>query len=267
MPSTSELCNDLEDEHESVDRVVADLGPKQWDQPTPAAGWDVRDTISHLCFFDEAATLAIEDPTGFEEWREDLVANMSRGSTPDVDIGRDLANDVGLLDRWRHSRDRFVEVATAAGAEPQPRRVAWFGPPMSLPSFVTARIMETWAHGVDIRDALDLPLLPDASTRRLKHVCHLAYGARAFTFAAHGVADPGDPVRFEVSGPDGSTWTWGPEEADQRITGTALDIALVFTQRRHPARTSVRAHGSTAETWLSIAQAFAGPPTITPEDR
>ena len=267
MPSTSELCSDLQAEHESLERIVADLSPKLWGRPTPAAGWDVRDTISHLCFFDEAATLAIEDPPGFEKWREELVGNMARGSTPDVDMGRDLRNDVRLVDRWSHSRHRFVEVATAAGNLPTPRRVTWFGPPMSLPSFVTARIMETWAHGVDIRDALDEPLLPQAGTGRLRHICHLAYGARAFTFAAHNVADPGDPVRFEVSGLDGSAWTWGPDDADQWVTGTALEMALVFTQRRHPARTSVRAHGATAETWLSIAQAFAGPPTVTPEDR
>ncbi|HEX4864560.1 MAG TPA: TIGR03084 family metal-binding protein [Acidimicrobiales bacterium] len=267
MPSIAELCDDLRQEHESLDRVVGNLSPRQWDQPTPAAGWDVRDTISHLCFFDEAATLAIEDPPGFEKWRDELVGNMSGGSTPDVDIGRELGDNQLLLGRWRQSRERFVEIAGAAGAGPKPPRIAWFGPPMSLASFVTARIMETWAHGVDIRDGLDLALTPDADSSRLRHVCHLAYGARAFTFAAHGVPDPGDPVSFEVSAPDGSTWTWGPEDAVERITGTALEIALVFTQRRHPSRTSVRARGATAETWLSIAQAFAGPPTVTPEDR
>ena len=211
--------------------------------------------------------MAIEDPPAFERWRDELVEIMGRGSTPDVDLGRDLVDSSRLLERWRRSRDRFVDVAAAAGAESKPPRVTWFGPPMSLASFVTARIMETWAHGVDVRDALRRPLVPEAESPRLRHVCHLAHGARAFTFAAHGIADPGDPVRFEISAPDRSAWSWGPEDAEQRISGTALEVALVFTQRRHPSRTSVKAQGAAAESWLSIAQAFAGPPTITPGDR
>lgn len=139
---------------------------------------------------------------------------------------------------------------------------------MSMASFISARIMETWAHGADVRDALGVPLEASVSGR-LRHVCHLAYGARAFTFAAHGVTDPGDPVAMVVDAPGGDTWTWGPPaaETDNVITGPALDIALVFTQRRHPSRTAVKATGPTAKRWLSIAQAFAGPPTLTPADR
>ena len=30
----------------------------------------------------------------------------------------------------------------------------WYGPSMSARSFVTARLMETWAHGMDVADAL-----------------------------------------------------------------------------------------------------------------
>jgi uncharacterized protein (TIGR03084 family) len=267
MPSVTELLDDLQAEHESLDRVVRDLSSAQWSEPTPAAGWDVRDTVSHLCFFDEAATLAIEDPPRFGEWRNELVSEMGTGATPDVDIGRGLADTPELLERWRSSRQSFVDAAERTAALPEPPRITWFGPPMSLASFVTARIMETWAHGVDIRDALGLPLVPDATTTRLRHICHIGYGARAFTFAAHGVADTGEPVAFEVAAPDGSTWTWGPSGAEQRISGTALEMALVFTQRRHPGRTGVKATGPAAETWLGIAQAFAGPPTITAEDR
>jgi uncharacterized protein (TIGR03084 family) len=267
MPSVTELLDDLRAEHDSLDTVVRDLPAAQWSEPTPAAGWDVRDTISHLCFFDEAATLAIEDPPRFETWRNELVSRMSAGATPDVDLGRGLPDPAELLQRWRTSRANFIGAAERTGRVPEPPRITWFGPPMSLASFVTARIMETWAHGVDVRDALQQALVPEAVSSRLRHVCHIGYGARAFTFAAHGVADPGDPVAFEVTAPDGSTWIWGPADAEQRISGTALDMALVFTQRRHPDRTGVKATGSTAETWLSIAQAFAGPPTVTPEGR
>ena len=267
MPSLKDLLDDLTAEHESLDQVVRALAPEQWHRPTPAAGWDVADTISHLCFFDEAATLAMDDPPEFERWRDNLIVEMGTGATPDVDFGRGEGSEAELLDRWRASRERFATTAGRIAAMPSPPRIVWFGPPMSLASFVTARIMETWAHGVDVREALQLGLMPDAASARLRHICHIGFGARTFTFAVHGVPDPGDPVAFEVAAPDGSVWTWGPADSDQRITGTALDVALVFTQRRHPSRTGLKASGPTAEKWLSIAQAFAGPPTITAEDR
>lgn len=233
----------------------------------------MRDTISHLTFFDEQATLAMHDPPAFEAHKAALITSMGAGEAPDVGIGRSLTGpgrSVALLERWRSSRGSLISTARrlAAASPDAPPRITWYGPPMSLASFVTARVMETWAHGADVRDALGIPLETSVS-ERLKHVCHIAYGARAFTFAAHGVHDPGDPVAMIVEAPDGQTWRWGPagDSAANVISGSALDIALVFTQRRHPSRTGVKATGSTAERWLAIAQAFAGPATVTPRDR
>jgi len=275
MPATDDLCDDLEAERASLDAVVAPLAAEEWMTPTPAVGFDVRDTVSHLCFFDEQATLAILDPAAFEAHKTSLIATMleGKGDAPDVAIGRSLSAQAGsermLLQRWLASRRAFDAAARRAAATPEgPPRIAWYGPPMSLASFVSARIMETWAHGVDIRDAVRASL-DTANTDRLRHVCHLGYAARGFTFAVHGVSDPGDPVAMVVEAPDGTTWSWGPPvtETDDQITGTALEVALVFTQRRHPSRTKVRATGATAQLWLSIAQAFAGPPTIAVEGR
>ena len=273
MPPVDDLCRDLRSEHDSLDAVVSHLDQDGWAKATPAAGWDVGDTISHLTFFDEQATLAIDDPPAFEERKAQLISSIAAGDQPDVAIGRGMrrAGDAGaLLDRWRASRNALIARARRAAddAGGSPPRVTWYGPPMSLASFISARIMETWAHGADVRDAVGEPLEASASGR-LRHVCHLAYGARPFAFAVHGIEDPGDPVAMVVQAPDGGTWTWGPPAADTDnvISGSALDVALVFTQRRHPSRTGVKATGATAETWLSIAQAFAGPPTLTAEDR
>ena len=272
MPTIDDLCDDLRAEHESLDALVSTLDEQGWSKATPATGWDVRDTISHLVFFDEQATLAMDDPETFEADKVALIAAAGAGAGPDVAIGRDLrgtGGDAALVDRWRRSRKALIDRARRAAAEAggSPPRVVWYGPPMSLASFVSARIMETWAHGADVRDALGEPLEASVSGR-LRHICHLAYGARAFAFAVHGIEDPGDPVAMVVDGPDG-TWTWGPPAPDTAnvISGTALDVALVFTQRRHPSRTGVQATGPTAEKWLAIAQAFAGPPTVTAEDR
>jgi uncharacterized protein (TIGR03084 family) len=259
------LCADLDQEQRSLDEVLEGLDPTAWSTPTPAKGWDVRDSVSHLCFFEEAAVLALTDPPAFDAHRRELLEQLASADpgadTPDVALGRSEPDPAALLRRWQKARSRYQESVRAV--EPGVR-VEWYGPAMSPASFTTARIQEAWAHGVDVRDALGLPI--DA-TPRLRHVLHLGYSARRFTFASHGVDDPGDPVRMEATAPDGSRWVWGPEDAADVLSGSALDLALVFTQRRHASRTGVSARGRVAELWLPIAQSFAGPPTVTATGR
>ncbi|HET9075851.1 MAG TPA: TIGR03084 family metal-binding protein [Acidimicrobiales bacterium] len=273
MPTIEDLCRDLADEQRSLDRVLTPLPAADWSRPTPAAGWDVRDSLSHLCFFEEAAALSVRHPAAFEEHRRRLLDGMAAAAsagrdTPDVALGRQIGDPADLLGRWRQAGADYRQAVTGADRQAresgQKLRIAWYGPDMSPASFTTARLMETWAHGVDILDALGLPL---EATSRLRHVCHIGYGARGYSFAAHGQQDPGDPVRLEVRGPGGETWAWGPEDAVDRISGPALDVALVFAQRRHRSRTAVEVTGPVAERWMAIAQAFAGPPTVTAADR
>lgn len=252
MRRTDELCADLRDEHAALDEVVSDLSAEQWSASTPAAGWTVCDQISHLAYFDAAAALALVSPERFEELTQEMLSGSGQGRA-DVALGRSVAPDRLLAD-WRRGRIDLLEAAQAAD---ETRRVPWYGPDMSLASFVTARLMETWAHGQDVRDALGLP--PSVSAR-LRHLCHLGYAARRYAFLVHERADPGTPVRMDARAPDGTSWSWGPPDASETLTGSALGLALVFTQRRHPSDTDVVASGETAEAWLGVAQAFAGPP-------
>jgi uncharacterized protein (TIGR03084 family) len=121
----------------------------------------------------------------------------------------------------------------------------------------TARMMETWAHGQDVADALGVQRKP---TARLKHVAHLAVRTRNFAYLLNDKAPPGEEFRVELQGPDGDTWSWGPEDAEQRVTGPALDFCLLATQRRHRDDLAVQAVGADADAWLGIIQAFAGLP-------
>lgn len=254
------LIHDLGDEQDATEALIAPLDEKGWQTPTPAEGWDVRDTVGHLCYFDENATLALVDPKAFSGHAGDLIAG--RLGRPDEEMARSMPGP-DLLSRWRASRAALLEALREAHRSlrehPEPRavRVPWYGLDMSLASFITARLMETWAHGQDLVDALGAaPVV----SHRLRHVCHIGIGARAYSFAAHGLVDPGDPIRVEVTGPDGDTWTWGPPDATERVTGAALDLALVVTRRRHLDDTALSVTGATARQWISIAQSFAGPP-------
>jgi uncharacterized protein (TIGR03084 family) len=117
--------------------------------------------------------------------------------------------------------------------------------------------METWAHGLDIADALGIDR---PATARLRHVAHISVRTRDFAFNINGRTPPADPFRVELAAPDGTTWSWGPEDAVQRVVGSALDFCLVSTQRRHRDDTDLKAEGTDADAWLDIAQAFAGVP-------
>jgi uncharacterized protein (TIGR03084 family) len=244
------LLADLADEGAALDDVVAGGG---WEIPTPAEGWTVAHQIAHLAWTDEQALLAATDPEGFARTVAD--AGPRLGTVVDDAAAAGAREDpAALLDRWRAGRSA---VARELAALPDGATLPWFGPPMSAASMATARLMETWAHGVDVTDALGRP--PSVSGR-LRHVAHIGIRTRDFAFAQRGMPAPAEPFRVELAAPDGSTWTWGPEDAAQRITGPALDFCLRVTRRRHRADLALVTKGADADRWLDVAQAFAGPP-------
>lgn len=253
------LAADLLDEQAALLALIESVGQRGWRLPTPAEGWDVADSVSHLCYYDEAAASALTDPAAFEASKpppartEPTIGVRVIPETPDVAIGRSLVRD-GLLERWAAARAGLLD---AVRSTPADARVPWFGPPMGLATFVSARIMETWAHGQDIADAVGAaPVISE----RLRHICHLGVATRAYSFSANGARDPGDPIRVEVEAPGGGTWSWGPAGVRQKVHGSALDLALVVTQRRHFSDTDLWPEGAVAAWWLSIAQCYAGPP-------
>lgn len=256
MPDMSAICRDLWGEHDDLDRVVDPLEDSAWTTPTPAEGWTVRDQISHLNYYDGVAQRAATDPDGFRTWlRESAMSEIApaSGDPADLEAGRSLA-PAELLEQWRRGRAEMIATLERLDARD---RIPWFGPDMSAVSFATARLMETWAHGQDIVDALGVEREP---TERLKHVCHIGFRALPFAYTVNEREVPTEPVRVELRSPSGETWTWGPEDAANVVRGPALDFALVATQRRHRDDTSLEATGPVADEWLSIAQAFAGPP-------
>jgi uncharacterized protein (TIGR03084 family) len=247
------LLVDLEAESADLDRIVAPLAPEGWATPTPAEGWTVAHQIGHLAWTDDAATLAatdgdafgdvlgaaLNDPDGFV----DRAADAAAASAPD-----------DLLQSWRDGRRAL---GRALASVPDGARIPWFGPPMSAPSMATARLMETWAHGQDVADALGVERVP---TDRLRHVSHIAVRARGFAYTVHGLAAPDQEVRVELEAPSGEAWSWGPADASEVVSGPALDFCLLATKRRNRDDLSLVAHGDLAEEWLGIIQAFAGPP-------
>ncbi|WP_017595580.1 TIGR03084 family metal-binding protein [Nocardiopsis potens] len=253
MADLSGILADLRAEGGELDALVAGLDAGGLAAPTPAQGWTIAHQLSHLAWTDRWSLLALRDPAGFG----DRAAGAVDGPAEAVERG--AAEGVGeppasLLGRWRAGRE---ELQGALCAAPPDERVPWFGPPMKPASMATARLMETWAHGQDVADALGVVRAPSP---RLRHVAHLGVRTMGFAFAVRGREVPDAPVRVELAAPGGGTWSWGPEGAEDRVSGPALDFCLLVTRRRHPDDLSLSVSGPVASAWLPIAQAFAGPP-------
>ncbi|MEU8521329.1 TIGR03084 family metal-binding protein [Streptomyces sp. NBC_01216] len=247
------VLDDLRSESEEVDRLVRGLSEAGWTKPTPAAGWTVAHQIAHLAWTDRAALLAATDPAGFAAETGKALADPDGFVDAGAREGAALP-PADLLRRWRTGREQLQDVLRAA---PPGARFPWYGPPMSATSMGTARLMETWAHGQDVADALGVVREPGA---RLRHVAWIGVRARDYAYLVRGLTPPAEPFRIELLAPDGEEWAYGPADAAQRITGSALDFCLLVTQRAHRADTGLTAEGPDAERWLSLAQAFAGPP-------
>ncbi|MEO7372152.1 MAG: TIGR03084 family metal-binding protein [Ilumatobacteraceae bacterium] len=249
------ICDDLAAEHGELDDIVSGINGTEWLADTPSPGWAVRDQISHLWFFDQRAVMALTDTDAFAEDSRWLAANG--GTDASVAPGRSI-EPTELLARWREDRGRLIDAASILDPS---TRVPWYGPSMGARSFITARLMETWAHGQDVVDALGVARQP---TARLRHVAHLGVRTRAFAYAVRGLTVPGVDagVAVRLTAPHGDVWTWDDAansgSVPNSVTGSALDFCLVVTQRRHVADTALEIVGDAAAEWMSIAQAFAG---------
>ena len=253
MADLDAIRADLEAEHADLDSLVEPLPAALWATPTPAEGWTVADQIAHLAYFDERAAVAIRDPQAFAAALVEVAADPAALIEGHLAAGRAMPPRA-LLAEWRARRTELLEASRSLDPA---TRVPWYGPPMGAASFLSARLMETWCHGQDVADALGIERVPAA---RLRHVAHLGVRARGWSYVSHGLSQPAADVRVELTGPDGETWTWGPEEAPDRVRGSALDFCLVVTQRRHLDDVDLEVRGEPAAEWMAIAQAFAGPP-------
>ncbi len=253
------LLDDLTAEGDQLRATVERLGADGWSAPTPAPGWTVATQVAHLLWTDEVAVVAAhshESPAAKQAW-DDIVLAAINDPMGYVDVG---AHEVAalprdeVLERWADGRKALRTTLTDL---PAGQKMPWFGPPMSAASMATARFMETWAHALDVYDAAGER--PDP-TDRIRHVAHLGVRTRNYSYSVHGEDPPAEEFRVELTAPSGALWAWGPDDAAQSVCGPAYDFCLLVTQRVNRADTYLVAVGDDAQHWLTIAQAFAGPP-------
>lgn len=245
-------------ESEALDTALDGLEPEEYARPTQFKGWTINDVLVHLHFWNRAADLSATDPDAFASLAARVTnALQSGGGLRPVENADIALRGLALREAWiGHAR-----AMAARWAQMDPKtRLAWVGPSMSARSSITARQMETWAHGFEVFDALGRQRI---ETDRIRNIVVLGINTFGWSHQVNGLPVPDTMPGLELTAPSGDVWSFGDVSAG-RIAGPAVDFAAVVTQTRALADTALKVDGPVAETWMRHAQCFAGPPETPP---
>lgn len=253
MSNPTHVYSDLKAESDALDVIVESLEARQWDLPTPAPGWTIKHQVAHLSSVTRIAGLAASDP--------ELFGKVTAGAAKDFDAAVQAlltpyltAAPADLLERWRVERSAAIK---AVSGLPPHQVVPWVAGSIPASALACAGIMEVFAHGQDIADTVGIRR---EYNDKIGHLAWFVTRNRDFGYVVRGLTPPEAPFRYELTAPSGALWEFGPADAENRITGPALDLCLLATRRRHRADLSVLATGAEADRWLSIAQVYRGSP-------
>lgn len=252
-----EQATDFRDESRALHALLIGLDPARFEERTQFKDWSINDILQHLHFWNTMADAALVDEPGFI----DLIQKLLSGP----DSMREFENrnlhglsGSGLLDNWRG----HVDICAGHFYQTDPgKRLKWAGPDMSARSSITARLMETWAHGQAIYDHLGVIRI---DTDRIKNIAHLGVSTFGWTYAARGRKAPEDKPGVRLIAPSGAEWEWNTPNENNLITGEATEFCQVVTQTRNIADTRLSVVGEVASEWMSMAQCFAGPAETPP---
>ena len=218
---------DLDREQLAFADLLKTIGDDDWERPSAAAGWALRDQVAHLADTEEvAADTMTGGPRAFanavSRYRtaeQFTAAGCRRG---------DGLSPIDLFDWWARASARTRRLL---GERESSERVAW-GLGMSVQTFAAARLMEHWAHGLDISDALDIPVV---DTPRLRHVAALGLATLRYALGRSRVPWPADrTLRLELTGTDGARYEFGPGDAADVLRGPLLQWCCAATRRPAP---------------------------------
>jgi uncharacterized protein (TIGR03084 family) len=254
------LAVDFRDECDALYAVLQDVPERDWMLPTQFKDWTFNDVIGHLHIFDHAARLTLSGATELKAFFAQIAAARASGDTLVSYTRRWLGDAQGkaLLGRWQ---ELYRELAELYAREDPARRVAWGGPDMSVRSMISARQMETWAHGQAVFDRLGRIRVEG---ERIRNIAIMGVNTFGWTFINRGLQVPAFKPYIRLTSPQGETWEWNSPQKSERIEGAAVEFCRVVTQTRNVADTRLQVSGEIARHWMSIAQCFAGPPEEPP---
>ena len=251
---------DFRDECDALHSALENAPAEAWSEPTQFKGWTFDDVLGHLYFFDHASAIAARSRDEVQALFRDIFQASATGVSL-IDYSRrwlDGCAGTDLLDRWRSQYQRLADIYAAF--EPD-HRLAWAGPDMSARSFMSARQMETWAHGQAIFDALGLDRIEHD---RLRNIAVMGVNTFGWTFKVNRREVPAVKPYVRLTSPSGALWEWNEPVTADRVEGSAVDFCRVVAQTRNLLDTNLAVTGDIARQWMESAQCFAGPPEKPP---
>lgn len=252
-------ASDFLAESAALEQLIAPLKEPDFSQPTGFKSWTFEKILRHLHFWNHMANLALTAPDAFQSELKPAVEAMMAGKTlPEIEIEKFPQGGLALVSQWQAG---FCEVAAAYQLADPSDRVAWVGPSMSARSSITARQMETWAHGQAIADELGIERAEDD---RIRNIVVLGVNTFGWSFKVRGMEVPEEQPALRLISPSGGIWEYGGPDSNQHISGMAYEFAQVVTQTRNIEDTQLRVEGDIAALWMRNAQCFAGAAAIPP---
>jgi uncharacterized protein (TIGR03084 family) len=252
-----EQAIDFYDETKALYSLIEDLSDDDFGRPTQFKGWTINMVLRHLHVWNNAAGLSLTDSDAFSTFLKSMASGIGRGTLSSVEESylAGLSGEV-LRDAWIADAGTLAE--QFAKADPL-ARLPWVGPEMSARSSITARLMESWAHGQAVYDLLGVER---KDSDRIGNIVRLGVNTYSWTFLNRREELPGSMPKLALAAPSGALWTYG--EGDGQISGSATEFCQVITQTRNIADTTLLVEGDVARRWMAIAQCFAGPANDPP---
>ena len=251
-------AHDFLEECETLAKALETLDDADWSRPTQFKDWTFNDVLVHLHFWNTAADRAAVKPDDSADMWADIAKGLNAGSLRAFENARVSERGVDLFALWQTT---YRDMADRWARFDPKMRVKWVGPDMSVRSSMTARQMETWAHGQEVFDTLGLAR---AEGDRIRNVVILGVNTFGWTFKVNGQDAPGAMPALALTAPSGALWEFGEDDGTNTISGSAVEFAQVVTQTRNVADTSLEVRGPVATAWMTLAQCFAGPPETPP---
>lgn len=255
-----EQPNDFKAESDALYALLKDKSDAELAQPTQFKNWTFDHVIGHLHIWNRAADLSLEGVAEFNVFIASAIEEMGKTSLRNFEEKWfDGLRGRELLETWH----AFYPQVAARFSETDPKkRLKWSGPDMSARSSITARLMETWAHGQEIYDTLGVV---HHDKDYIKNIAVLGVNTFGWTFKNRGKDVPGEMPYVRLTAPSGAQWGWGDAGGNNRIEGSATEFCQVVTQTRNIADTDLEVTGDVAVEWMAMAQCFAGPAEDPPE--
>ena len=247
-------ANDFYNESKDLYKILINLPIKELETKTLFKDWTFNNIIRHLHVWNYASNLSL---LGGSEWE-----NFSINVNEYIKSGKGLREfesfflnsleGKSLLEVWKN----FYQVVFKNFKDENPkRRVKWVGPDMSVISSISARHMETWAHGQAVYDSLNIKR---NNTDRIINIVIIGNNTFKWSYLVNNYKVPLEAPFLKLVSPSGKIWKFNNPKNSNRIEGLAEDFCKVVTQVRNIKDVNLKLEGSIANQWMSIAQCFAG---------